>query len=49
MIISIHAEKVSNKIQHPFPIKIFSKLETRRQLPQPNKKHLFTKELQLIL
>ena len=39
MIISIDAEKNFNKIQHPFMIKTFQKVD-RENLPQHNKSHI---------
>ena len=40
MIISIHAEKDFDKIQHPFMIKILQKSRHRRNVPQHNKGHI---------
>ena len=40
MIISKDAEKAFDKIQHPFMIKIFQQIGTRREFPQPDKGHL---------
>ena len=37
MIISVNAEKVSDKIQYPFMKKITQKVKTRKKLPQYNK------------
>ena len=39
MIISIDAEKASDKIQHPLMIKTLQKAE-RRNIPQHNKSHI---------
>lgn len=38
-VMSVNAEKTSDKTQHPFMIKASSKLN-RRKLPQPDKDHL---------
>ena len=40
MIISIDAEKASDKIQHPFVIKTLQKNGHRRNLPQHSKGHI---------
>ena len=40
MIISIDAEKISDKIQHPFVIKTLQKNGHRRNLPQHSKSHI---------
>ena len=40
MIISIDAEKASDKFQHPFMIKTLQKNGHRRNLPQHNKSHI---------
>ena len=40
MIISIDAEKTSDKIQHPFVIKTLQKNGHRRNLPQHSKGHI---------
>ena len=40
MIISIDAEKASNKIQHPFVRKTLQKSGHRGSLPQHNKSHI---------
>ena len=39
MIISIHAEKAFDKIQHPFMIKNPPESRHRRNIPQHNKSH----------
>ena len=39
-MISIDAEKVFDKIQHPFMIKTLQKNEHRRNLPQDSKDHI---------
>ena len=41
MIISIDAEKAFDKIQHPFMIKTLQKAGIRRNIPQPNKNHIW--------
>ena len=43
MIISIDAEKVSEKIQHPFMIKTLQKVGHRGNTPQHNKGHIYDK------
>ena len=40
MIISIDAEKASDKFQHPFMIKTLQKNGHRRNLPQHSKSHI---------
>ena len=40
MIISIDTEKAYDKIQHPLMIKTLKKLENKRELHQPDKRHL---------
>ena len=40
MIISIDAEKASDKIQHPFMIKISPESRHRRNISQHNKMHI---------
>lgn len=39
MIVSIGAEKAFGEIQHTFTIKTTTR--NRREIPQPDKKHLF--------
>ena len=41
MIISIDAEKASDKIQHPFMIKTLQKNGHRRNVPQHSKGHIW--------
>ena len=46
MIISTDAEKAFDKIQHPFMIKNSPESRQRRNVPQHNKGHIYTWNLQ---